>query len=282
MRRAKSNAPVTAPTFPGTIIVDTRENLSLKFNDIMPESNDNQESTLAIVSHIDDVLAGKEAPWRLANTLFCNGCHDKDLINIFSDHREGLTPQIEYILRGLRGQPYTFDAIPADVQDGGASPTAGPAAAVPLIIPTRRECLPQGDYSLAGFSGTAGGIWVERKSAADLYSTIGQNRERFERELERLQEAVSVKITHAIDGTVILEPPGCAAVFVEAELSSLHDNPPVHSKLTYRSMCRAVIAWQVRYPAVSWHFLPNRRTAEVWLVRLFHKWLREKQKVAKP
>jgi DNA excision repair protein ERCC-4 len=48
---------------------------------------------------------------------------------------------------------------------------------------TERATLRTGDYSIEGCADT---VAIERKSLADLFSCIGQQRDRFERELERL------------------------------------------------------------------------------------------------
>ena len=50
-------------------------------------------------------------------------------------------------------------------------------------LATRTVCLKTGDYSIEGGADT---VAIERKSLPDLFGCIGQQRERFERELERL------------------------------------------------------------------------------------------------
>jgi ERCC4-type nuclease len=50
-------------------------------------------------------------------------------------------------------------------------------------LPTRAATLRTGDYSVEGCADT---VAIERKSLPDLFSCIGQQRDRFERELERL------------------------------------------------------------------------------------------------
>src|SRR5262245_5178714 len=69
--------------------------------------------------------------------------------------------------------PYTFDAILADSEFGGGW----------WRVQTARLALPSGDYTLDGY---ASRVAVERKSMSDLFGTIGNGRERFTRELERL------------------------------------------------------------------------------------------------
>lgn len=54
----------------------------------------------------------------------------------------------------------------------------------PQLAESIRQALPAGDYSLIGFEDV---VSVERKSLDDLVGTIIQNRERFIRELIKLQ-----------------------------------------------------------------------------------------------
>ncbi len=53
-------------------------------------------------------------------------------------------------------------------------------------VPTLIKKLDFGDYSIKGFESQ---ISIERKSLDDFYLSIGKNRERFQRMLERMQEA---------------------------------------------------------------------------------------------
>lgn len=139
---------------------------------------------------------------------------------------------------------FTFEGLRCDEADGGG----------PLTVPTVRGTLASGDYSLLGFETR---VAVERKSAADLYGTIGQGRDRFERELERLA---------AFD---------FAAVVVEAGLLELVTDPPPHTQLPPKIVVRSVIAWQQRYQRVHWTFAGCRRLAEAWTFRTLERYLRE-------
>lgn len=51
-------------------------------------------------------------------------------------------------------------------------------------LPTERRTLKTGDYTFAGFEDL---VCIERKSAQDLYGTLFQGRDRFQREMERMQ-----------------------------------------------------------------------------------------------
>ena len=93
--------------------------------------------------------------------------------------------------------PFAFEGLAADTKDGGG----------PLVVRTTRGTLTSGDYSLVGLEGLAA---VERKSPQDLFGTIGQGRERFERELARLDEDVRHSLAQGRAGAV-------AAVVCECE-----------------------------------------------------------------
>lgn len=140
--------------------------------------------------------------------------------------------------------PFTFDGIRADKKDGGEI----------LTIPVIRATLRQGDYSLLGHELR---IAVERKSLSDLFGTLGQGRDRFVRELERLAE-----MPHA-------------HVVVEAEWSTILNNPPPFSSLNPKTVYRSVVAWVSRYQSIHWWMMPDRRYAEVTTFRILERFLKE-------
>ena len=70
---------------------------------------------------------------------------------------------------------FTFEGLRTDAEFGYR----------PLVVRTARKALCAGDYSLATWERS---VAIERKSLTDLYGTLGQNRERFVRELQSLQE----------------------------------------------------------------------------------------------
>jgi ERCC4-type nuclease len=145
--------------------------------------------------------------------------------------------------------PWDFAGIKAD----GAAGEQGGCVVVPATV----AGLTSGDYSVAGYE-TA--FAIERKSKADLFGTMGQGRERFERELARLQESCTF-----------------ACVIVEAEVSEIFIDPPTHSQLRPKTVSRSVIAWQQRYPRVHWAFLPGRYAAMVWGYRVMERWWRDRE-----
>lgn len=144
--------------------------------------------------------------------------------------------------------PYRFAGIPADAAFGGGI----------WQVPRRTVQLPTGDYSLDGY---ASRVAVERKSISDLFGTLGQGRDRFIRELERLNEM----------------PFAC--VVVEAEWSEIFDSPPEHSRLEPRTVWRSVLAWMQRFPRVHWLPCPGREFAEVATLRILERFLKEQADV---
>lgn len=122
-------------------------------------------------------------------------------------------------------------------------------------VQTTIGCLQSGDYSLLGHETQ---IAVERKSLCDLYSTFGQSRPRFHRELERLAAMPF------------------AAVVIEAEWSTILGAPPVRSRLLPKTVLLSVVAWQQRFPAVHWWAMPGRDAAEATVIRILDRWWRER------
>jgi ERCC4-type nuclease len=114
--------------------------------------------------------------------------------------------------------------------------------------------LPTGDYSLEGY---ADRVAVERKTLADLYTTLGQGRERFECELQRLA-AMQLGF-----------------VVVEADWRTIVRRPPAFSRLNPKTVYRSVIAWQQRFPNVHWWACPNRRFAEVTTLRVLERFQKD-------
>ena len=116
--------------------------------------------------------------------------------------------------------------------------------------------LDEGDYSIKGFEKV---VVIERKSLNDFYNSLGNDRERFEKELERLQG-------YKWKGLVVESP--YQDVFIRlVDYSKLHPNSLYHSIASLE--CK--------------HFLhvfyaPTRKDARWWvlsrLVKLY-KYLRE-------
>jgi DNA excision repair protein ERCC-4 len=154
---------------------------------------------------------------------------------------------IPTILIDTREQlPYTFENFHADATDGG----------LPLVVTTKRTTLRSGDYSVEGLPG----VVIERKSLADLYGTLGSGRDRFERELQRLQDEATFPM-----------------VVVETSLEDCVTSPPEHSQMSTKSIFRSMITFRFRYPKIHWTFAGPRRLAEAWTLRVLERAWKEAQ-----
>lgn len=135
--------------------------------------------------------------------------------------------------------PYTFEGYrSADGQ--------------PLIIPTAEGGLPTGDYSIAGYEDE---VCVERKSIGDLFATLGQRREQFEAEHDRMAGMAS------------------ACVVIEATWDDIILRPPKQSLLNPKSVFGTAASWLHKY-GVPWFTLGHRKAAELWtytFLKAFHK-----------
>lgn len=140
--------------------------------------------------------------------------------------------------------PYTFHSLRGDADQGKR----------PLDVSTVREGLRTGDYSVKGYEPL---VTIERKSLADLYSTLGQERERFEEEHERMSRMEF------------------AAVVVEASLEEVMHHPPSRSQLEPKTVYRTWLAWEQAYN-IPWHFCSGRRFAEVHTFRILERFWKVK------
>jgi ERCC4-type nuclease len=120
------------------------------------------------------------------------------------------------------------------------------------LLPSVRKTLRTGDYSVLGLEDR---VTIERKSQKDAYATLGQDRDRFERELERMAEM------------------DYAAIVLECSLSDFLI-PPVRSRVNPQSAIGSVVAWTVRYRIPV--FFADGRTGGAALVRrLLERYVRE-------
>ena len=146
------------------------------------------------------------------------------------------------VVDGQEKQPYRFDGLHADAS----------LKERPLVVPTSWGQLRTGDYSIKGWERH---VTVERKSLADLYSTLGQHRDRFEREHERMIEMGA----------------GSSCVIIEASWDEILNRPPRRSKLLPKTVYRTFLSWSQKY-CVPWYAMESRRLAEVTTFRWLEKW----------
>jgi ERCC4-type nuclease len=136
--------------------------------------------------------------------------------------------------------PFTFTGIVGDSADRYR----------PLIVPVRMAGLPTGDYSIAGMEHLC---CVERKSAADLVSTLASGRERFEAEHQRMMAFRT------------------AAVVIESELAAMLVAPPIHSRMSMASVVGTYITWTTVKYRIPWIFCAGRRFAEIVTFKILRK-----------
>lgn len=117
----------------------------------------------------------------------------------------------------------------------------------------RTVFLKTGDYQ-TGNGESHGRIVVERKSLPDLFGTLGQHRDRFEREMERMR------------------PFGHRAIVIEADCLQIATWANPYGQLCPRSVTGTLIAWAQRYD-VHVHMLPGREIAEQFTFRMLERWV---------
>lgn len=126
-----------------------------------------------------------------------------------------------------------------------------------LVVRTKVMGLKTGDYSIRGLEDH---ISIERKSLGDAYGTFGGGRERFVRELERLQ---------AMD---------FAAVVIEADwpaiISAEREDPRIGRSFSPKMFYRSVISWQQKFPKVHWWPCRTRAFAERTTYRMLETFWR--------
>ena len=138
--------------------------------------------------------------------------------------------------------PYCFSGLHTDADQGN----------LPLLVRSQERSLETADYTIEGLEKN---VAVERKSFEDLYHTLGQGRDRFERELERM---------HRMD---------YAAVVVEASWQKILKEPP--AQLKPKSVYRSILAWSQRYYRVHWFMMEGRRLGEVTTFRILERFYRD-------
>ena len=163
-------------------------------------------------------------------------------------------------------------------------------------VATHVHKLDSGDYSIRGHEDA---ISVERKTKADIYRTIGRDRERFEREIERLSAMPAPSIVIQCDdppkrkrkkGKAAdeeesrkedekLKRPPCTWPGGNCPLLALLDPPP-HTRVNPRSVVNSLLAWSVRYRIPVW-LCPSRRSSEILSFRLLQHFWSGREKLAR-
>lgn len=156
-----------------------------------------------------------------------------------SETVEVYRPPFRIVVDTREQAPFRFTGFTSLKSQGG-----GKRIVVELVTGRGLET---GDYSVAGMESR---VAIERKSKSDLFGSLGRERQRFEREFQRLNE---------------LE---FAAVVVECDWHEIFTLPPAKTQMTAESVEGSVESWSVKYPRVGWHFCRDRRHAEWRTFRL--------------
>ena len=110
--------------------------------------------------------------------------------------------------------------------------------------------LDSGDYSLLSFENK---VTIERKEKNDLFSSFGRNRNRLQKEFERLSQFQY------------------AGLVIECNLSDIFKNPPARSRMNPKSVFRSLISWSVYYGVHIWT-APDRAFSEKLTYLILEFW----------
>lgn len=135
--------------------------------------------------------------------------------------------------------PFSFQNITSDADELN----------MPLIVPIEVRTLQTGDYSIVGHE--QAGITIERKSIEDAINTVVLERDRFTRELERMESFQY------------------AAVVVEGSLAKCLDFCS-RRQFSPKAFSRGVYSFDLRFRC-KWWFCLDRRFAEIQTYRLLAK-----------
>lgn len=116
---------------------------------------------------------------------------------------------------------------------------------------SRRQMLRTGDYSICGLEDR---VAIERKRLEELFTITGRDRERFERELERMAEL------------------DYAAIVIEADLPQILRGA-AFSHVSPKAVAASLVSWSIRYRAHVF-FAGDRRHAHALTRRLLEKYWR--------
>jgi ERCC4-type nuclease len=117
------------------------------------------------------------------------------------------------------------------------------------------KTLPTADYSVLGLEDR---VAIERKSKSDAFNSLGRNRGRFEREIQRL---------------ALLQ---FGAIVIEASLADFLRSP-AFSQMSGRAAARSLLAWSVRYrlPVIWAGDRRHARAVTRYLLESFARYHRE-------
>jgi DNA excision repair protein ERCC-4 len=120
--------------------------------------------------------------------------------------------------------------------------------------PCVRKRLPTGDYSILGLEHR---VCIERKRPSELFTNFTTQRERFEREYERMATF------------------DYAAVVVEGDLATCAQEGSRFSRVQPGTVINSLISWSIRYGVYTW-FAGSRVYAQTLTWRLLEKFFMHK------
>jgi DNA excision repair protein ERCC-4 len=115
-----------------------------------------------------------------------------------------------------------------------------------------RESLNAGDYSVDGLQDR---ITIERKSKKDIFSCVGRNRRRFERELTQLAGY------------------DYAAIVIESSIEDLL-SAPAFTRVRPKAVVNSLLSWSVKY-GIPIFFAGNRKYARGVTYKLLEKFWKQ-------
>jgi hypothetical protein len=114
-------------------------------------------------------------------------------------------------------------------------------------------------------------VVVERKALNDIYSTIGQRRDEFELEHQRMA-AIRRNCIDTTNGAI--QSP--CHVVIEADWATIIKKESIRSQLNPMAIIGVASHWSMRY-GVQWWAMPGRRAAELWAFWLLRNFWRQWQ-----
>lgn len=144
--------------------------------------------------------------------------------------------------------PYHFTGIMSDLKNGCTR--NGVRYRRPVVVHTVPKALKTGDYSIDGLEDE---ITIERKSLGDAFNSFGQDRDRFVRELERMQQMQW--------SAVIIEGSRSSVLKYKPQGADEYDVKNPGKRFTGKKLIKTVRAWDVRY-ATKWHYCESKFLAE--------------------
>lgn len=149
------------------------------------------------------------------------------------------------------GSDYRFTEIPARRADGDGL----------VIVPIEYKHLQTGDYSILGLEDK---VCVERKSLEDLFGTLGNGRERFAREFERMAAMDYAAVVIEANWYEIMRP----ADFRGQWRSEMHS----------RAVWATVFSWAQDYRHIHWWTMGSKRAAEMATFEILEMYWRKREK----